>query len=395
MAKVSTSSGSLLKNTLAGAAGAVASTGKNTGKSSSSGSTSTKTNTTGSTVKAGDEAILSAADKATINRLTEQWNAATAAGNSALADSIHQQAEAIRSNYGYSGGADGSGIYAIAQGKPQMQMPQYEVESLESYLKDMYAAQAEAAEAQLKAAYDRNVGALDEAQKNIPQIYRNARNQTAAESAVAGANFNEYAAAQGLGSGSATQAQLARTNALQGGLTAIDQQQANALADIEAERAQLMQQYQTAITEAKSQNKAALADALYSEMLRLQQEYQDYADKQMQWQYQLQQDQYARQLNEAKLAAQYGDLSRLGSMGIISSGRTGSIYDSGGDDPNPTPYNPSGNTPAANNSKVQLFTQLYGGLSDAAKIEMLNNARFTEGTLTSSEYNAIMDAWGF
>lgn len=363
---------------------------RNAGKNTT-GSTSTKTNTTGSTVKAGDEAFLSAADKATINRLTEQWNAATAAGNSALADSIHQQAEAIRSNYGYSGGADGSGIYAIAQEKPQMQMPQYEVESLESYLKDMYAAQAKAAEAQLKAAYDRNVGALDEAQKNIPQIFRSARNQTAAESAVAGANFNEYAAAQGLGSGSATQAQLARTNALQGGLTAIDQQQANALADIEAERAQLMQQYQTAITEAKSQNKAALADALYSEMLRLQQEYQDYADKQMQWQYQLQQDQYQRQLNEAKLAAQYGDLSRLGSMGIVTptTDRTDSIYDRGGD---PEPLKSAGSS-AVNGKKVNTFVSLYNGMDFNNKAAVIQNA-LNEGTLTPGEANAVMDAWG-
>lgn len=374
---------------------------RNAGKNTT-GSTSTKTNTTGSTVKAGDEAILSAADKATINRLTEQWNAATAAGNSALADSIHQQAEAIRSNYGYSGGADGSGFYAIAQEKPQMQMPQHEVESLESYLKDMYAEQAKAAEAQLKAAYDRNVGALDEAQKNIPQIFRSARNQTAAESAVAGANFNEYAAAQGLGSGSATQAQLARTNALQGGLTAIDQQQANALADIEAERAQLMQQYQTAITEAKSQNKAALADALYSEMLRLQQEYQDYADKQMQWQYQLQQDQYARQLNEAKLAAQYGDLSRLGSMGILSVDTGGSrISRPNASQPEASPVTevivPTVENPATgyDAAKVDRLVRQYRGFSKDAQYAALEHLMLNNGHLVSeAERQAIMDALG-
>lgn len=365
---------SVLKNTLASAAGAVASTSKNTGKSSSSGSTSTKTNTTGSTVKAGDEAILSAADKAAINSLTEQWNAATAAGNTALADSIHQQAEAIRSNYGYSGGADGSGIYAVQtpqQQVMQQQVDQFGASSLQKYLEEMYAAQAEAAEAQLKAAYEKNIGALDEAQKNIPQIYRNARNQTAAESAVAGANFNEYAAAQGLGSGSATQAQLARTNALQGGLTAIDQQQANALADIEAERTQLMQQYQTAITEAKAQNKAALADALYSEMLRLQQEYADYADKQKQWEYQLQQDQYTRQLNEAKLAAQYGDKSGLYNLGILTAApETQKIY---------TPVTPvvEETAPAAVNNPVNIMSNLWNSPTNK-ELQIINIERMVD-----------------
>jgi hypothetical protein len=350
---------------------------------------------TTTTRKAGDEAILSAKDKATMNKLTEQWNAATAAGNTALADSIHEQAEAIRAGYGYSGGADGSGIYAVKT--PQQQVMQQQVQQngaadMQKYLEDMYAAQADAAMKQLEDAYNKNMTALDVAEGKIPKAYEAARNRTAGESAVAGANFNEYAAAQGLGSGSGTQAQLARANALSGNLSSINAQEANALADIEAERAELMRSYQSAITQAQSQNKAALADALYNEMLRLQQEYQNFSLQQQQWNYQLEQDAYQRQLNEAKLAAQYGDTSRLANMGIIGGQKTGSVYDYDGENI-PLAGDPTG--PAVNTTRVNQFNSLYGGLSDAEKLEVLENARFVDGTLTSSDYNALMNAWGF
>lgn len=368
---------------------------RNAGKNTT-GSTTTSTN------KVGDSVMLSKSDQNTMNKLTEQWNAATAAGNTALADSIHKQAEAIRAGYGYSGGADGSGFVAVQTPQQQMMQPKFEVNSLENYLEDMYAAQAKAAEAQLKAAYDRNIGALDQAAENIPAIYRSARNRTAGESAVAGANFNEYAAAQGLGSGSAVQGQLARTNALQGGLSAIDQQEANALAEIEAERTQLMQQYQSAITEAKAQNKAALANALYAEMTRLQQEYQAFADRQAQWTYQLQQDQYARQLNEAKLAAQYGDLSRLGNMGILSVDTVGSpISRPSTPQPKASPVTevivPTVENPATgyDAAKVDRLVRQYRGFSKDAQYAALEHLMRNNGHLVSeAERQAIMDALG-
>lgn len=51
---------------------------------------------------------MSATDRAALDAASASWKAAQAAGDKAAMDAAHRQAEALRSKYGYSGGADGS-----------------------------------------------------------------------------------------------------------------------------------------------------------------------------------------------------------------------------------------------------------------------------------------------
>ena len=328
--------------------------------------------------KSGDRIMLSNEDKARMDKLTSDWNAANAAGDTAKADSIHQQAEAIRANYGYSGGADGGGLYIT--GNNLSRQPN----SMEQYIQDMYSAQQAAYEAELKTAYDKNIAALDAAAGKIPELYRTAKNNAAGESAVAGANFNEYAAAQGLGSGSGTQAQLARSNALAGTLSGMDAQQASALKDIENERVQLQQSYANAIAQARQSNKAALADALYNELLRLEDEYNNYADRERQWRYQLEQDEYSRMLNEAKLAAQYGDTSKLAAMGIL----TGNNYTPKVDEVAEPESVYTITTPTAGTSYDPVWGNWYNQEVQKRSIEMMLDA----GQIDSKTAQALLKA---
>ena len=373
----------IMKNAASGVA-------KTTAASTQKSSATSTPDASRNSAKKGDTALLGNGDQATMNALTQKWNEATAAGNTALADSIHQQAEAIRAGYGYSGGADGSGLIITGKGSSNEKTSGgREPESLENYLNDMYDQQARQAEAQLKAAYDENIGALDEAARVIPGQYQTARNRAAGASAVAGANFNEYAAAQGLGNGSAGQAQLARGNALQSDLNAMNKAEADALAQIEAERQQITKQYQTAITQARAANKAALAEALYSEMVRLQEEYQQFEQQQRQWQYQLETDDYNRRLNEAKLAAQYGDTSGLAALGILSPAPTSSAggYRAAGGSGGGDTGGSMANTPAAQRAVSGVVPLTLA----AARLASGDGYQAAESTMSDAQKEAQID----
>ena len=123
--------------------------------------------------------------------------------------------------------------------------------------------------AQAQNAYNQSNTALDAAETEIPQQYQAARDSTAVQSAMGQQAFNEYANANGLNSGAGGQAWLARTNTLQGNLSSIDTAQANALADIATQRANLQYELQAAISEAQATGNYNRASALYQEMTRL------------------------------------------------------------------------------------------------------------------------------
>ena len=56
-----------------------------------------------------NDAILNDTDRQRVQALGDQWRQYNAAGDHAGMDAAHQEAEAIRARYGYSGGGDGSG----------------------------------------------------------------------------------------------------------------------------------------------------------------------------------------------------------------------------------------------------------------------------------------------
>lgn len=219
-------------------------------------------------------------------------------------------------------------------------MPAYQAEILpgtedySGYLRDLYAAKQEAAVAQLDAAYRKNMAELDAAGEQIAPVYQASRSAAAASSEREKRGFAEYAAANGLGSGAAGQAELARSVTLQSSLGDLDRAEANAYADLETNRAQVASEYRAAIASARAEGNEQLASALYQEAVRVDESLQKTARDQAGLNYQAyttnynaQQDrqeradaqaksEYDRQMETAQLLAKYGDFSGYAALGI-------------------------------------------------------------------------------
>lgn len=144
----------------------------------------------------------------------------------------------------------------------------YDIGDGSDYLKQLYADKVAAELASLKSAYEQNVNSLDAAREQIPQSYDIARNSAANQNALSRGAFNEMAVAQGLNTGTTGQAALAQDVVYQQNLSDIDRQQAQALSDLDLQRANLETTYKNAIAQAEATGNAELADALYQEYVR-------------------------------------------------------------------------------------------------------------------------------
>ena len=240
--------------------------------------------------------------------------------------------------YGGSGGGSGSrsggGTGASSGG----------VNDYSEYIEEMNRAQQEAALAELRAAYEKNLAGMDRTQQSISPTYQSARNQAAGNAARQQQAFNEFAAAYGLNSGTAGQAQLAMSNALQGNLSGIDTAEANALSDLELQRSQAEIDYNNAIAQAKAEGNYQLAQQLYTEKVRVDEALQaqiaqaaqnELARQQMamqqsqqDWENQFALDQYNSGKEQqdyqnmvalAQEMAKYGDFSGYQALGIDTS----------------------------------------------------------------------------
>lgn len=234
----------------------------------------------------------------------------------------------------------GSGTWS-GSAQQQQQTQQNFVNDYSQYIQDMNQAQREAALAELRAAYEKNLAGLDRTQKSIAPTYQAARNQAAGNAALQQQAFNEYAAANGLSSGTGGQAQLAFRNSLQGSLSDIDTAEASSLADLELQRNQAEIDYNNAIAQAEAQGNYELAQQLYQEKVRVdealreqmmwqaQQEFQqqqfDWQKGQQSWQNDFASQQYQDSRKEtnwnqmyaiAQALAQYGDFSGYQALGI-------------------------------------------------------------------------------
>lgn len=229
---------------------------------------------------------LGKSDKAKVTELQAVWAKADAAGDAATKAWAHEQAEIIRSGNGYSGGADGSEFIPTASpsssggssvksgsgggssgGYSAYAMPNQS--TAEKYIKELYAAQADAALNALKSAYEQNVQTLDSASSRLPDVYNAARNRIHGESEIERGAFNERAAAQGLGSGAGSQARLSFDNALLGNLGEVSREEAGKKSDLLLEKSRLETAYKNSIAEAKSKNDLALAKDLYGDAVRV------------------------------------------------------------------------------------------------------------------------------
>lgn len=204
-----------------------------------------------------------------------------------------------------SGGSSGGGVPSPSpSGSENMYMDGNGtvVEDLSAYLEELYAAQRRQTLANLDNAYQQNVNAINRAGEGVDARYQNARNQAAGASELAARNFAEYAAASGLNSGAGGQAELARNVTLQNNLNDINSAEADVYADLELQLANAETEYNNAIAQAEASNDFALAESLYQEKIRVQQEL---VNQQMQqYQMDLQNRQLAFQQQQAEIANQ-------------------------------------------------------------------------------------------
>lgn len=271
-----------------------------------------------------DIALLTPEQVAKIDEYKKLYAEGQTTGNQTMMDAAHAGAEAERATAHYSGNRDGSGYIPLSDPSTNTSDTYNATYNNEAngYIEEMYRQKQAAQEAALNSAYEQNVNTLNATKEKIPGQYQEARNATAGQAAVQRSNFNEYAAASGLNSGAGGQAQLAFGNTLQGNLSGLDKAQANALAELDLQIANLETNYRNAVQQAIAQGEFEKAQALYN----------DYQTKQAQM---LNQHQFDAQMNynyatldynklnaaqaaalvKAQTLAQYGDFSGYKELG--------------------------------------------------------------------------------
>lgn len=142
------------------------------------------------------------------------------------------------------------------------------VTDLSDYLRQQQQAATEAALAALKGAYDKNSLLYSHQRSQLSPLYDAQRNQLASDVARARRAYDERALSSGLNTGTAGQADLARSSVMQQGMADIGQAEADALAEIDLARAQLQAEYENAIAQKKAEDGAALLEQLYKEAVR-------------------------------------------------------------------------------------------------------------------------------
>lgn len=141
---------------------------------------------------------------------------------------------------------------------------------LSEYLRQQAAARIESELAGLSGAYKQAMNGYDAELRNIQKSYYNQRNQSAAQDAIARRNFDERAAASGLNSGTAGQADLVRSAAYTGELARLGAAEDAERNAVEMNRANAQAQYEQAMAQARANNQQQLAGDLYKELIRVQ-----------------------------------------------------------------------------------------------------------------------------
>ena len=137
----------------------------------------------------------------------------------------------------------------------------------EEYLREQKAAELQAQLSNLRTAYNKSMRGYEAEEEEIPILYTDARNQTAAQNAVAKKNFDEQAVASGLNTGTSGQAALSRSAVYSGLLADLIAEENKALNEVARKKAELTSEYNSAVAATKSANEAELASALYQKLL--------------------------------------------------------------------------------------------------------------------------------
>ena len=258
---------------------------------------------------------VSKQDKNAIAAIAQQYETAKSKGaQQSYLDSLHQQAESIRKEYGYAGGTDGSEYWKLETQEP-VKSGIAAGTSQADYISSLYKAQQDTALSKLKAAYEQNMIDLNAAGAKIPETYQAARNQTAAAAEQKRAAFNEQAAAHGLNSGAGGQASLAMANQNAANMSAINSQEANAVTDLETTRLKHSTAYQNDIAQAIAQGDLARAQVLYKEAARVDDSLVQQSMAQADENYRHWSTGNAKQQKAAETLAKYGDFSGFLALG--------------------------------------------------------------------------------
>lgn len=226
-------------------------------------------------------------DNKKIEQAKKKYADAQAVGDKAGMESAHAEAEAVRANYGYSGGADGSQNISLNNGgnwigtgtsKAKATGNQGTTTDYGSYQEDLdrlSRAQQKAQVEQLKQAKEKALANLDVQEQSIKPTYQNARNTASATSQSGARSFAEYLANRGLtNSGASAQGEINRLSSLQNTLGGIDTAEANALRDIANQRTAIENDYIAGVANANN----AIAQQYYNNLLNYNQQQRAYVD---------------------------------------------------------------------------------------------------------------------
>ena len=322
--------GNLISGALSGAISAAANTAsqvlkKPSGTSGGSGSSSNS----GAASQVGVYDDYQQAIREQMNANSQAWHSAATQEEK---DRLHQANVELAAQLGGNVSYDGStGTWSGNSGAPELPIQQdYQPTDNSAYLEEMAAAYLEKQQEALKQAYEQNLSDLAAEQEKLGASYDAARSQEASDNALARRRWNETAAAYGLNSGTAGQAQLAYSNQLQSGLSALQAAETAANAEIERQRTNLGKEYRSAMVQAQAQNNYELFQKLYEEAVRVDQalqnqsqfnasqalkEYQTMLDKyysDLELIYEADEQKRKDELAAAKLAAEAGDYSLYG-----------------------------------------------------------------------------------
>lgn len=218
-------------------------------------------------------ANLSSEDSAKINSAKKKYAEAQAKGDTAGMESAHKEAEAVRANYGYSGGTDGSQEISLGVGNGGKSGGSIGTTtnygSYQDDLERLSRAQQKTQIAQLKQARNKALANLDAQEQEIKPTYQTARNQASATSQSGARSFNEYLANRGLtNSGASAQGEINRVSSLQNSLGNIDTAEANAYRDIANQRTAVENDYVAGVANANN----AIAQEYYNNLLNYNQQ---------------------------------------------------------------------------------------------------------------------------
>lgn len=219
-------------------------------------------------------ANLSSEDSAKINSAKKKYAEAQAKGDKTGMESAHKEAEAVRANYGYSGGADGSQEISLGVGNggksgSSNRGTTTNYGSYQDDLERLSKAQQKTQIAQLKQARNKALANLDAQEQEIKPTYQTARNQASATSQSGARSFAEYLANRGLtNSGASAQGEINRLSSLQNSLGNIDTAEANAYRDIANQRTAVENDYVAGVTNANN----AIAQEYYNNLLNYNQQ---------------------------------------------------------------------------------------------------------------------------